>query len=33
MQVTIELDGQHIAGVTVGGQCFFMGKEWIALAE
>ena len=33
VQVTIELDGPHITGVAVGGQCYFMGKGWIALAE
>ena len=33
VQVKIELDGQHITDVSIGGQCYFMGKGWIALAE
>jgi trans-2,3-dihydro-3-hydroxyanthranilate isomerase len=33
LQVTIDQDGQHITGVYVGGQCCFMGKGWITLAE
>jgi trans-2,3-dihydro-3-hydroxyanthranilate isomerase len=33
VQVKIELDGQHITGVSIGGQCCFMGKGWITLAE
>jgi trans-2,3-dihydro-3-hydroxyanthranilate isomerase len=31
--VKIELDGQHITGVSLGGQCCFMGQGWITLAE
>ena len=33
VQVKIELDGQHITNVSIGGQCYFMGKGWITLAE
>jgi predicted PhzF superfamily epimerase YddE/YHI9 len=33
VQVKIELDGQRITGMSIGGQCYFMGKGWIALAE
>ena len=33
VQVKIELDGEHITGVSIGGQCYFMGKGWITLAE
>ncbi len=33
VQVKIELDGQHITDVSIGGQCYFMGKGWITLAE
>ena len=33
VQVKIELEGQHITDVSIGGQCTFMGKGWIALAE
>ena len=33
VQVKIEQDGQHITGVSIGGQCYFMGEGWIALAE
>jgi trans-2,3-dihydro-3-hydroxyanthranilate isomerase len=33
VQVRIELDGQHITDVSIGGQCYFMGKGWIMLAE
>jgi predicted PhzF superfamily epimerase YddE/YHI9 len=33
VQVQIERDGQHITGVSVGGQCCFVGKGWIALTE
>ena len=32
VQVKIELDGQHITDVSIGGQCYFMGKGWITLA-
>jgi trans-2,3-dihydro-3-hydroxyanthranilate isomerase len=32
-QVKIELDVQHITDVSIGGQCSFMGKGWITLAE
>jgi trans-2,3-dihydro-3-hydroxyanthranilate isomerase len=31
--VKIEQDGQHITGVSIGGQCYFMGKGLITLAE
>jgi trans-2,3-dihydro-3-hydroxyanthranilate isomerase len=33
VQVTIEQDGPHITGVSIGGQCYFMGKGQIMLAE
>ncbi len=33
VQVKIELDGQHITDVSIGGQCCFMGKGWITLSE
>ena len=33
VQVKIELDIQHITDVSIGGQCYFMGKGWITLAE
>jgi len=33
VQVKIELDGHHITDVSIGGQCYFMGKGWISLAE
>ncbi|GCE30023.1 phenazine biosynthesis protein PhzF [Dictyobacter alpinus] len=33
VQVKIELDGEHITGVSIGGQCHFMGKGWITLAD
>ena len=33
VQVKIELDGEHITGVSIGGQCCFMGKGWITLVE
>src|SRR2546430_8840634 len=33
VQVKIELDGQHITGVSIGGQCYFMGKGWVTLGE
>jgi trans-2,3-dihydro-3-hydroxyanthranilate isomerase len=33
VQVKIEQDGQHITGVSIGGQCYFMGKGCIMLAE
>jgi trans-2,3-dihydro-3-hydroxyanthranilate isomerase len=33
VQVKIEMDGQHITDVLIGGQCYFMGKGWIMLAE
>jgi trans-2,3-dihydro-3-hydroxyanthranilate isomerase len=33
VQVKIEQDGQHITGVSIGGQCYFMGKGSIALSE
>jgi trans-2,3-dihydro-3-hydroxyanthranilate isomerase len=33
VQVKIEVDGQHITNVSIGGQCYFMGKGWITLAE
>ena len=33
VQVKIELDGQLITGVSIGGQCYFMGKGWITLAQ
>ena len=33
VQVKIEQDGQHITGVSIGGQCYFMGKGYITLAE
>ena len=33
VQVKIELDGEHITDVSIGGQCCFMGKGWITLAE
>ena len=33
VQVKIELDGHHITDVSIGGQCTFMGKGWITLAE
>jgi hypothetical protein len=31
IQVTIEHEGEHIAGVYVGGQCHFMGEGYIEL--
>lgn len=31
VQVKIEQDGEHITGVYVGGQCYFMGDGWITL--
>jgi trans-2,3-dihydro-3-hydroxyanthranilate isomerase len=33
VQMKIEQDGQHITGVSIGGQCYFMGKGYITLAE
>jgi trans-2,3-dihydro-3-hydroxyanthranilate isomerase len=33
VQVKIELDVQHTTDVSIGGQCYFMGKVWITLAE
>jgi trans-2,3-dihydro-3-hydroxyanthranilate isomerase len=33
VQVKIEQDGQHITGVSIGGQCYFMGKGYFTLAE
>ena len=33
VQVKIEQNGEHITGVYVGGQCYFMGEGWITLAE
>jgi trans-2,3-dihydro-3-hydroxyanthranilate isomerase len=33
VQVKIEQDGQCISGVTIGGQCYFMGAGQITLAE
>ena len=33
VQVKIEMDGPHITDVSIGGQCYFMGKGWITLAE
>jgi trans-2,3-dihydro-3-hydroxyanthranilate isomerase len=33
VQVKIEQDGPHITGVSIGGQCYFMGKGQIMLAE
>jgi trans-2,3-dihydro-3-hydroxyanthranilate isomerase len=33
VQMKIEQDGQHITGVSIGGQCYFMGKGCITLAE
>ena len=33
VQVKIEQDGQHITGVSIGGQCYLMGKGCITLAE
>jgi len=33
VQVKIELDGHRITDVSIGGQCYFMGKGWITLAE
>jgi len=33
LQVKIDQDGQDITGVSIGGQCCFMGKGWITLAE
>ncbi|MBO0789569.1 MAG: PhzF family phenazine biosynthesis protein [Ktedonobacteraceae bacterium] len=33
VQVQIEHDGRSFTGVSIGGQCQFMGKGWIALAE
>jgi trans-2,3-dihydro-3-hydroxyanthranilate isomerase len=33
VRVKIEMDGQHITGVSIGGQCYFIGKGWIILPE
>jgi trans-2,3-dihydro-3-hydroxyanthranilate isomerase len=33
VQVQIEQDGQHITGVSIGGQCCLMGKGYLMLAE
>jgi len=33
VQVNIEMDGQHITDVSIGGQCYFIGKGWIILPE
>jgi trans-2,3-dihydro-3-hydroxyanthranilate isomerase len=33
VQVKIEHEGQQITNVSIGGQCYFMGKGWIMLAE
>ena len=33
VQVRIERDGQRITDVSIGGQCYFMGKGWIMLPE
>ena len=33
IQVKIEHDGEHITGVSIGGQCYFMGKGYFTLAE
>ena len=33
VQVKIDMDGQHITGVSIGGQCYFIGKGWIILPE
>jgi trans-2,3-dihydro-3-hydroxyanthranilate isomerase len=33
VQVKIETDGQRITDVSIGGQCYFIGKGWIILPE
>ena len=33
VQVQIELDGERITGVAIGGQCYFIGNGWITLPE
>ena len=33
IQITIEQEGEHITGVHVGGQCYFMGEGYIELPE
>ena len=33
VQVKIDLNGERITGVSIGGQCYFMGNGWITLPD